>query len=189
MQLELPRWHAFLGRQNLLYNVGVNVVLAAQEHGQAFGESAGPMNAPEGSTNCQPQVQKATATEYLLVNPAKQSNFIIGDLLSGGELSFIVENLPKDGMGCPGTWLFNQMMEHFGTRPDRDHYLNLGVAPLSRPLTGPCLLSGRLKHHTRSRQPVDLLQVVARRANPVSLDGRNDWPVLKRSRPFQEISI
>jgi hypothetical protein len=75
----------------------------------------GPIHVPEGSTNCHPQVQKATTTEYLLVNPAKPSNFIIGELVSGGQLSFIVENLPKDGTGCPGTWLFKQLMEHFGS--------------------------------------------------------------------------
>ena len=29
-------------------------------------------------------------------------------------MSFIVENLPKDGTGCRGNWLFFQMMQHFG---------------------------------------------------------------------------
>ncbi len=58
----------------------------------------------------------ATATEFEMVNPSKQSNFIIGELVSGGQLSFIVENLPKTNprTGCPGQWMFQQMMTHFG---------------------------------------------------------------------------
>jgi hypothetical protein len=65
--------------------------------------------------NCNPEVRKATATEFELRNPAKASNFIIGELVSGGQVSFIVENLPKDGTGCPGRWMFNEMMKHFGS--------------------------------------------------------------------------
>lgn len=49
-------------------------------------------------------------------NQKKTQNFILGELVSGGQLSFLVENKPKDGTGCRGTWLFRQMMEHFGTR-------------------------------------------------------------------------
>jgi hypothetical protein len=76
---------------------------------------AGPIAAPPGATNCRPDVRKATPTEFELVNPGKESNFIIGELV-GGQLSFIVENLPKDGTGCPGRWMFDQMMAHFGGR-------------------------------------------------------------------------
>ena len=52
-----------------------------------------------------------------MVNPLKLSNFIIGELLNGGQLSFVIENLPKTNprTGCPGKWLFQQMMLHFGT--------------------------------------------------------------------------
>jgi hypothetical protein len=52
-----------------------------------------------------------------LVNPNKQSNFIVGELVSGGHLSFIIENLPKTipRTGCRGQWMFRQMMTHFGT--------------------------------------------------------------------------
>jgi hypothetical protein len=52
-----------------------------------------------------------------LVNPKKQSNFIIGELVSGGHLSFIVENLPKTNprTGCSGQWMFRQRMAHVGT--------------------------------------------------------------------------
>jgi hypothetical protein len=69
---------------------------------------------PPGTTDCQPHLRKATATEFEMVNPRKQSNFIIGELI-GGSVTFIVENLPKDGTGCPGRWLFDYMMSHFGS--------------------------------------------------------------------------
>lgn len=71
---------------------------------------------PSRATDCFPQIKKATATEFQLVNPSKQSNFIIGELVTGGQLSFIVENLPKTTphTGCPGRWMFQQMMRHFG---------------------------------------------------------------------------
>jgi hypothetical protein len=50
-----------------------------------------------------------------MVNPSKPSNFIVGEL-TGGELDFVVENLPKTHpfAGCPGSWMFQQMMLHFG---------------------------------------------------------------------------
>ena len=78
--------------------------------------STGPIPAPSGATNCCPEIKKATATQFELVNPSKQSNFIIGELVSGGQLSFIIENLPKTTpqTGCPGQWMFQQMMTHFG---------------------------------------------------------------------------
>jgi hypothetical protein len=78
--------------------------------------SAGPIPAPSGATDCRPEIRKATATEFELVNPSRQSNFIIGELVSGGQLSFIIENLPKTTprTGCPGQWMFQQMMLHFG---------------------------------------------------------------------------
>jgi hypothetical protein len=52
-----------------------------------------------------------------LVNPAKQSNFILGELVAAGDLSFIGENLPKTipPTGCPGKWMFEQMLVHFGS--------------------------------------------------------------------------
>lgn len=65
--------------------------------------------------SCEPSVEIATPTEFLLRNKKKPQNFICGELVGGGELSFIVENLPKDGMGCPGWWMFGEMMTHFGT--------------------------------------------------------------------------
>ncbi len=77
----------------------------------------GPILAPQGSRNCHPEVQLATSTEYRLVSPSKPSNFIWGELLPGGLLSLIVENLPKTPprTGCWGRWMFQQMMMHFGS--------------------------------------------------------------------------
>ena len=72
------------------------------------------MPAPQAVVNCQPVVRSATATEFEMVSPLKQSNFIVGEL-TVGILTFIVENLPKDGSGCPGRWMFDQMMSHFGS--------------------------------------------------------------------------
>ena len=72
--------------------------------------------APSGSTNCDPAVTTATATEYLLKNCLKQQNFIYGELVIGDEVSYIIENLPADKMGCPGYWMFAQMMMHFGSK-------------------------------------------------------------------------
>jgi hypothetical protein len=71
--------------------------------------------APAGSTECDPEVRTATTTKFYLQNKKKPNNFIIGELEQGGQLSFIVENLPKDGKGCPGKWMFAKMMEHLGT--------------------------------------------------------------------------
>lgn len=77
------------------------------------GSPTGQTPTPPGMTNCQPDIRKSTPTEFELVNPGKESNFIVAELVAG-QLTFIVENLPKDGMGCPGRWMFDQMMAHFG---------------------------------------------------------------------------
>jgi hypothetical protein len=49
----------------------------------ASNSSVGQIPAPVGATNCCPVVKKATASEFELVNPSKQSNFIIGELAEG----------------------------------------------------------------------------------------------------------
>jgi hypothetical protein len=72
--------------------------------------------APDGTKDCEPTLDIATAVEFLLKNRKKLTNFIYGELLSNGELSFLVENLPKDGTGCPGWWMFDEMMKHFGAQ-------------------------------------------------------------------------
>ena len=81
----------------------------------------GPIPAPAGSTDCFPEITVATATDFELTNtsPAKtgpgNSNFILGSV-GNGVLTFVVENLPKTNppTGCPGVWMFNVMMDHFG---------------------------------------------------------------------------
>jgi hypothetical protein len=50
-----------------------------------------------------------------LKNPLKGGNFLQAELDSQGRLEFVIENLPKDGTGCPGWWMFEQMMNHFGS--------------------------------------------------------------------------
>ncbi|VTS04854.1 Uncharacterized protein OS=Planctomyces maris DSM 8797 GN=PM8797T_02084 PE=4 SV=1: PT-HINT [Tuwongella immobilis] len=77
--------------------------------------SVGPISAPSSASNCCPEVVTATTTEFELVNTAKQSNFILGEL-NGGELSFIIENKPKNTPqdGCFGKWMFEEMWKHFG---------------------------------------------------------------------------
>src|SRR5262249_43640067 len=74
---------------------------------------AGPILPPQGSVDCDPEIIRADSTEFQLLNKKKAQNFILGQL-QGGELEFWVENLPKDGKGCVGRWLFQQMMDHFG---------------------------------------------------------------------------
>ncbi len=62
---------------------------------------------------CEPDVVTTTTTNFELRNNKKPQNFIIGEVNSGGELSFWVENQPANGTGCPGWWMFDQMMDHF----------------------------------------------------------------------------
>jgi hypothetical protein len=56
----------------------------------------------------------ADPTAFELVNPVRASNFIVAEVVNG-ELTFIVENLPRTTprSGCPGWWLFAVMMDHF----------------------------------------------------------------------------
>ena len=70
---------------------------------------------PVGTTNCDAEVTTATATAFILNNTLKTNNFIYGELVNGGEISYIIENLPADKTGCPGYWLFDKMMVHFGS--------------------------------------------------------------------------
>lgn len=81
------------------------------ETSQDSGVSSGTAQA-----DCDPHVVRATPDEYELRNRRKALNFILGELVQGGQLSFIVENKPKDGKGCRGTWLFGQLIRHFGVR-------------------------------------------------------------------------
>ena len=67
-----------------------------------------------GVVNCDPVIVNATISEFLLTNQTKPQNYVYGELVHGGQLSFLIENLPKDGKGCPGRWMFAVMMQHFG---------------------------------------------------------------------------
>lgn len=71
-------------------------------------------NETAAPTDCEPVIETATATIFVLKNSKKPQNFVYGELIAGGELSFIIENLPKDGTGCPGWWMFGERMRHFG---------------------------------------------------------------------------
>jgi hypothetical protein len=67
---------------------------------------------PDGASECMPEIDLATRREFRLINRKKHNNFIWGEL-TGGVLAFIVSNRPKDGTGCPGRWMFGEMMTHF----------------------------------------------------------------------------
>jgi hypothetical protein len=68
---------------------------------------------PEGTANCEAEVMEASQTAFHLVNPKKPQNYIYGEVDLGGVLDFIVYNLPADKTGCPGRWMFQQMLGHF----------------------------------------------------------------------------
>src|SRR5260370_42462174 len=73
----------------------------------------GPNPPTEGAVDCEPEITSTTPTQFELHNKKKPQNFLVGELVRGGELEFWIESLPKDGTGCPGWWMFNQLMEHF----------------------------------------------------------------------------
>jgi hypothetical protein len=53
--------------------------------------------------NCQPVIHASTSKNFFyLVNLAKASNFIQAELENNTEISFIVENLPKND---PPRWM------------------------------------------------------------------------------------
>ncbi len=91
------------------YRVGTQGLLV---HNASVGDSPRP---PANATNCVAEVTTATATIFILKNTSKENNFIYGELVEGDEVSFLIENLPADKTGCPGHWLFDKMMGHFGS--------------------------------------------------------------------------
>lgn len=62
--------------------------------------------------NCEPTILEASQRVFHLVNPKKAQNYIYGEV-TNGVLDFLVYNLPADGQGCPGRWMFQQMLAHF----------------------------------------------------------------------------
>lgn len=65
-----------------------------------------------GAQDCEATVLAASDSEYHLANSRKQANYIYGTV-ENGVLDFVVYNLPADGTGCPGRWLFQVMLAHF----------------------------------------------------------------------------
>jgi hypothetical protein len=63
--------------------------------------------------DCEPEVRAATATVYVLQNKKKAGNFIRAEITSLNYFKCYVENLPKDGPGCPGWWLFQVAWDYF----------------------------------------------------------------------------
>lgn len=68
---------------------------------------------PAGVVDCDPEVRAATPTYLDLRNRKKVNNFITAEVTGTGYLKYFVRNEPKDGMGCPGRWLFELAWEHF----------------------------------------------------------------------------
>jgi hypothetical protein len=68
---------------------------------------------PTGATDCQPEVQTATATLYVLRNKRKQRNYIEAEITEADYFKCFVVNLPKDKTGCPGWWLFQVAWDYF----------------------------------------------------------------------------
>ncbi len=69
---------------------------------------------PAGVTDCEPDVQAATGSVFLLRNRKKPGNFIMASLgAQTGHFDYHVQNLPKDGTGCPGRWLVQLAWDHF----------------------------------------------------------------------------
>ncbi len=73
-----------------------------------------PIPLPAGVVNCDPAVHAATSTVFLLRNRRKPGKFIVASVSAQtGYFSYHVENLPKDGTGCPGRWLVQAAWDHF----------------------------------------------------------------------------
>jgi hypothetical protein len=68
---------------------------------------------PASAVICEPELQAATATVYYVRNKKKLRNFLMADVTGMGYFHFYVENLPKDGTGCPGSWLFQVAWDYF----------------------------------------------------------------------------
>ena len=67
---------------------------------------------PQGVTNCEPEVQ-STGSSYVLRNKKKPGNFIQAEITSQGYFKCYVQNLPKDGTGCPGQWMVQAAWDYF----------------------------------------------------------------------------
>jgi hypothetical protein len=72
---------------------------------------APPANRPA----CDPEFPvPATPTLYYLRNKKRPiTNYVEAEVTNLGHLKYMVQNEPKDGLGCPGTWLFEAAFTHF----------------------------------------------------------------------------
>jgi hypothetical protein len=80
------------------------------------GVSATTPPCPPGKrTECEPEIPAGpTGTLYFLRNKRRpDSNFIRAEITASGHFLYNVENTPRDGLGCPGTWLFEMAWAHF----------------------------------------------------------------------------
>jgi hypothetical protein len=69
---------------------------------------------PAGVVACDPDLQVVTSAVFALRNRKKGGNFIQASVNPRmGYFSYNVQNLPKDGTGCPGRWLVQVAWEHF----------------------------------------------------------------------------
>ncbi len=69
---------------------------------------------PAGVAGCEPDIRAATGTVFLLRNRRKLGNFIMASIGARTSLfRYHVQNLPKDGRGCPGRWLVQLAWDHF----------------------------------------------------------------------------
>jgi hypothetical protein len=69
---------------------------------------------PAGVVACVPVVQRATRGVFYVRNQKKPGNFILATVNpQTAYFGYHVENLLKDGTGCPGRWLVQIAWEHF----------------------------------------------------------------------------
>jgi hypothetical protein len=70
---------------------------------------------PANRTECDPEFPvPPTATLFILRNKKRPNvNFIRAEITGNGYFLYHVQNDPDDGLGCPGTWLFEIAWAHF----------------------------------------------------------------------------
>lgn len=70
---------------------------------------------PPNRTGCEPEFPSPpTQTTYYLRNRKRpNTNFILAGITRLGYFHYNVENTPDDGLGCPGSWLFELAGTYF----------------------------------------------------------------------------
>jgi len=86
-----------------------------KEQGLRVHPMSTPPNPPGKYTECDPEFPtRPTSSRFFLQNKKRPNdNFIDADITGMGYFHYNVRNDPKDGLGCPGTWLFEQAWMHF----------------------------------------------------------------------------